>query len=79
MNEEPSPQVAILDAFRGIAAVGILLYHCWLLSGEPSVVARPRGRQHRTYAVNRRPTTARENPSGGTWIRGESSPWSNGP
>jgi peptidoglycan/LPS O-acetylase OafA/YrhL len=27
--------VPILDSFRGVAALGILGYHCWLLSGEP--------------------------------------------
>lgn len=27
--------IAVLDSFRAIAALGILAYHCWLLSGEP--------------------------------------------
>ena len=31
----------MLDGFRGVAAVGILLYHCWLLSGEPSLGGGP--------------------------------------
>ena len=37
----PGPQVPVLDSFRGVAAVGILLYHCWLLSGEPSLGGGP--------------------------------------
>jgi peptidoglycan/LPS O-acetylase OafA/YrhL len=41
VNEEPAPQVPVLDSFRGVAAVGILLYHCWLLSGEPALGAGP--------------------------------------
>ncbi|HEV2775254.1 MAG TPA: acyltransferase [Solirubrobacteraceae bacterium] len=36
-----SPQVPVLDTFRGVAAVGILLYHCWLLSGEPALGGGP--------------------------------------
>lgn len=35
------PQVPVLDTFRGLAAVGILLYHCWLLSGEPALGGGP--------------------------------------
>ncbi|MDP2710868.1 MAG: acyltransferase, partial [Solirubrobacteraceae bacterium] len=35
------PQVPVLDSFRGVAAVGILLYHCWLLSGEPALGGGP--------------------------------------
>lgn len=35
------PQVPVLDSFRGLAAVGILLYHCWLLSGEPALGGGP--------------------------------------
>lgn len=31
----------MLDSFRGVAALGILLYHCWLLSGEPSLGGGP--------------------------------------
>ena len=41
MKEQRSPQVPVLDSFRGVAAVGILLYHCWLLSGEPSLGGGP--------------------------------------
>lgn len=41
MNEEPAPHVPILDSFRGVAEVGILLYHCWLLSGEPALGGGP--------------------------------------
>jgi peptidoglycan/LPS O-acetylase OafA/YrhL len=37
----PAPPVPVLDSFRGVAAVGILLYHCWLLSGEPSLGGGP--------------------------------------
>ena len=36
-----TPQVPVLDTFRGMAAVGILLYHCWLLSGEPALGGGP--------------------------------------
>lgn len=36
-----SPQVPVLDTLRGLAAVGILLYHCWLLSGEPALGGGP--------------------------------------
>ena len=36
-----TPQVPVLDTFRGLAAVGILLYHCWLLSGEPALGGGP--------------------------------------
>jgi len=35
------PQVPVLDSFRGAAAAGILLYHCWLLSGEPALGGGP--------------------------------------
>jgi len=35
------PQVPVLDSFRGVAAVGIVLYHCWLLSGEPALGGGP--------------------------------------
>jgi len=35
------PQVPVLDSLRGLAAVGILLYHCWLLSGEPALGGGP--------------------------------------
>jgi len=35
------PQVPVLDSFRGVAAIGILLYHCWLLSGEPALGGGP--------------------------------------
>ncbi len=31
------PAVPVLDGFRGAAALGILAYHCWLLSGEPGL------------------------------------------
>ncbi|MBW3607733.1 MAG: hypothetical protein KY463_05160 [Actinobacteria bacterium] len=31
----------MLDTFRGLAAVGILLYHCWLVSGEPALGGGP--------------------------------------
>ncbi|HVF78729.1 MAG TPA: acyltransferase [Solirubrobacteraceae bacterium] len=41
MKEERSQQVPVLDSFRGVAALGILLYHCWLLSGEPSLGGGP--------------------------------------
>ena len=41
MKEQPAPQVAVLDGFRGVAAIAILLYHCWLLSGEPSLGGGP--------------------------------------
>jgi len=27
----------VIDGFRGIAALGIALYHCWLLSGQPAL------------------------------------------
>lgn len=35
------PQVPVLDSFRGLAAMGILLYHCWRLSGEPALGGGP--------------------------------------
>jgi peptidoglycan/LPS O-acetylase OafA/YrhL len=38
---EPAPHVPVLDGFRGLAAIGILLYHCWLLSGEASLGGGP--------------------------------------
>lgn len=41
MKEDRAPHVPVLDSFRGVAAVGILLYHCWLLSGEPSLGGGP--------------------------------------
>jgi peptidoglycan/LPS O-acetylase OafA/YrhL len=37
----PARPVPVLDSFRGLAALGILLYHCWLLSGEPALGAGP--------------------------------------
>ena len=36
-----APHVPVLDGFRGLAALGILLYHCWLLSGEPALGGGP--------------------------------------
>jgi peptidoglycan/LPS O-acetylase OafA/YrhL len=38
---ERAPHVPVLDGLRGVAAVGILLYHCWLLSGEASLGGGP--------------------------------------
>lgn len=35
------PQLPVLDSFRGVAALGIALYHCWLLSGEPALGGGP--------------------------------------
>ncbi len=41
MKQEHARHVPVLDSFRGVAAIGILLYHCWLLSGEPSLGGGP--------------------------------------
>lgn len=41
MKQEHARHVPVLDSFRGVAAVAILLYHCWLLSGEPSLGGGP--------------------------------------
>lgn len=41
MKPQRAPHVPVLDSFRGVAAVGILLYHCWLLSGQPSLGGGP--------------------------------------
>jgi peptidoglycan/LPS O-acetylase OafA/YrhL len=35
----PARPVPVVDSFRGLAALGILLYHCWLLSGQPALGA----------------------------------------
>ena len=37
----PAPKVPVLDGLRGVAAIGILLYHCWLLSGQPALGGGP--------------------------------------
>ena len=41
MTEQPPRHVAVLDGFRGVAALGIALYHCWLLSGQPALGGGP--------------------------------------
>ena len=35
------PAVAVLDGLRGVAALGIVAYHCWLLSGEAGLGDEP--------------------------------------
>jgi peptidoglycan/LPS O-acetylase OafA/YrhL len=41
VTDEHARHVPVLDGFRGVAAIGILLYHCWLLSGEPALGGGP--------------------------------------
>lgn len=41
MKGERAAHVPVLDGFRGVAALGIALYHCWLLSGEASLGGGP--------------------------------------
>jgi peptidoglycan/LPS O-acetylase OafA/YrhL len=38
----PARPVPVLDSFRALAALGILLYHCWLLSGPAGARRRLR-------------------------------------
>lgn len=41
MTEQAPRHVPVLDGFRGVAALGIALYHCWLLSGQPALGGGP--------------------------------------